>query len=90
MIQVQTVEDLYPALDELVVELKAMGHSRLAATIHHRMHRVAWTTRSELFDELRKVLSKAMQSEDTSLPQPFKDQTERILRVLDGCLNSGA
>jgi hypothetical protein len=88
MKQIQTLEDVYPALDELVIEFKAVGQSRLAAILDHRMHRVAWTARSELFDELRNVLTKAMQSEDTDLPQPLKDQTERILRVINGYLNS--
>jgi len=64
MIQVQTVEDIYPALDELVAELKAAGHPRLATILHHRMHQVAWTARSELFEQLQDVLAEALKSDE--------------------------
>jgi hypothetical protein len=88
MPQFQTINDIYPALDKLVDELKATGHSRLAAILHHRIYQVAWTARSELFDELQHVLTKAMQSDDTNLPQPVRDQIEQILRIIVSYLNS--
>ena len=90
MKQVQTVADTYPALDELAVELKAIGQSGLAAVLHHRMHQVAWTTRSELFEELRNVLTKTMESERANLPEPLRKQIERIITVIGGYLNSVA
>jgi len=46
---VRTVEDLYPAIEELIAELKASGESKLSTILDHRMHRIAWTARSELF-----------------------------------------
>ena len=84
MIQVQTVEDVYPALDELLVELKAASQSRLAAILHHRMHQVAWTVRSELFEELQNVLTKALESDEARLPELLKEQIERVLLVIGG------
>jgi hypothetical protein len=88
MIHVQTVDDVYPALDELVVELNAFGEPRLAAILHHRMHQVAWTARSELFEELQSVLSKAVACDDTKLPQSLKEQIERVLRIIRNFLNA--
>ncbi len=81
MKQIQTVQDVYPAVDELVVDLKTSGESRLAAILHHRMHQVAWTTGSELLEELQDVLAGALKSE-AKLPQSLKKQMERILHVI--------
>lgn len=82
MIKVQTAEDVYPALDELVAELNATGHSRLATILHHRMHQVAWTARSELFEELREVLTDALKSDEAKFPVDLKQQLERVLSVV--------
>lgn len=82
MIQVHTAEDVYPALDELVAELNTIGPSRLATILHHRMHQVAWTARSELFEELRDVLTDAMNAEETKVPGELKQQMERVLVII--------
>jgi hypothetical protein len=82
MIQVQTVDDVYPALDEVVVELNATVQSRLATILHHRMHQVAWTARSELFEELRDVLTDALKSDPGKLTVELKQQMERVLVVI--------
>jgi hypothetical protein len=82
MIQVQTAEDVYPALDELVAKLNTAGQSRLATILHHRMHQVAWTARSELFEELRDVLADALKSDEAKLPVELKQQMERVLAVI--------
>jgi hypothetical protein len=86
MKQVQTAEDIYPAIEELIAEFETGNQSKLAAILHHRMHQVAWTARSELFEELQNVLTKALQSETVSLSEPVKHQLQRILQVIDGYL----
>lgn len=88
MKQVQTVEDIYPAVEELVAELKLAGHSKLAAILQHRMHQVAWTARSELFEELQSVLRKALEPEETSLPELLKNQMQQVLEVINGYLRN--
>jgi hypothetical protein len=88
MKQLQTVEDVYPAIAELIAELKLAGHSELAEMLHHRMYQCVWTTRSELFEELKKVLANWSLFEPAGLPQPLKSQTERITSVIDCYLNS--
>jgi hypothetical protein len=86
MKQVQTVEDVYPAIEELIVALETGNQSKLAAILHHRMHQVAWTTRTELFEELQNVFTKALQSETVSLSESVKTQLQRILQLIDGYL----
>jgi hypothetical protein len=46
------------------------------------MHQVAWTARSELFEELRDVLTDALKSDETKLPGELKQQMERVLVVI--------
>lgn len=82
MINVQRVEDVYPALDELIVQLKLAGLSRSAAIIHHRLHEVAWTTSSELFEELQRALTGTLESDGSKLPELLRGQIERILLVI--------
>jgi len=86
MIKVTTVDDIYPAVDELVIGLRASGQVRLANILHHRMHQVAWTTRSELFTELGNVLRHAMEA-DKNICGSEREQVERIMHVLNECLN---
>jgi hypothetical protein len=80
--QVQTVQDVYSALDEVISELNAVGHSRLATILYHRMHQVAWTSRSELFEELRDVLADALKSDAGEFAVELKQQMERVLVVI--------
>lgn len=79
MLKIQTEEDIYPALDELIDELKTAGHLRLAAILNHRMRQVAWTTRSELFEELRNILTKTLESDEMKLSKLLKEQINQVL-----------
>ena len=88
MKQIQTVDDVYPAIEELIAELKLASHSKLADILHHRMHQVAWTARSELFEELQTVLMEALQSEGANLPEPLRNQMQETSRVIDGYLKN--
>jgi hypothetical protein len=50
--------DLYKKLNQLIKELRASGKIRLADILDHRTNKVAWTTSSELFDEIRNILER--------------------------------
>lgn len=82
------VEQIFPAVDELIAELRAAGAPRLATVFHHRMHRVAWATRSELFEELQEVLTGALNSKEEPLPGALKNQVERVLLVIRKALSA--
>lgn len=61
----KTNDEIYPKVENLIKELQRMGTSKLAAVLEHRMHKVAWTTRQELLEELENVLRKA--TKETSI-----------------------
>ncbi len=82
MREVRAFEDVYPAMDELVAELKAAGELRLAAILHHRMRQVAWTARSELFEELQNILTETLESDETTLPQLLRERMDRVLAII--------
>ena len=85
---VRTIEDVYPALEELSFELKAIGHARLQAILDHRMHQVAWTTRSELFEEFHNILTRALGPHEATLPEAVRQRMERMLEVIRNFLNA--
>jgi hypothetical protein len=88
MKQVQSIDDVYPAVEELIAELRPLEGSNLAAILDHRMHRVAWTDRSELFEELQKVLAKALKSGGVSLPEIARNQMRLVLEVIEKYLTN--
>ena len=83
MIDPKTAEDVYPAVNELISELQSVGQSRLAAILDHRIHRVVWTSRSELFTELRDILRKAVANEDGGLPALMARQMQKVLLAIE-------
>lgn len=78
--EVRAPEDPYPMVEDLIVRLRRDGASRLAAILDHRMHKVAWTSASELLEELRTVLGHVDKG-----TEPMTEQTQAALaRVIAG------
>lgn len=78
--EVRAPEDLYPMVEDLIVMLRRDGASRFAAILDHRMHKVAWTSASELLEELRAVLDQVDKG-----TEPTTEQTRAALaRVVAG------
>ena len=83
---INTDQDIYPAVDELIAELRLAGQTRQADILHHRLHKVAWTSRSELFKELNDVLTKTLKLDGVFMPDLTRKQIERICTVINECL----
>jgi hypothetical protein len=67
-------------VEDLIVRLRRDGATRLVAILDHRMHKVAWTSASELLEELRAVLG-----EGNTQTEPMTEQTQAVLtRVIAG------
>ena len=82
MIKVRTTEDIYPALREVIEELTKAGLAKHAAILTHRMTKVAWTSRDELFEELVKVLSDLETTQGPTMPASLSDQVRLVLMKL--------
>jgi len=60
-------QDFYDHIDEVVDSLRSVGHTNVADQIHSLIHKVAWTSSSELFGELRDRFEQALAS---PIPMP--------------------
>lgn len=82
MISIQTTEDIYPAIEELINRLKSHPTSKLSAVLDHRMHKVAWTAGDELLEEVHKVLTSVSVDESSTFELEVRTQIERLIDVL--------
>jgi delta 1-pyrroline-5-carboxylate dehydrogenase len=71
-------EDLYMAVDALIRLLRQDGAVGLATVLDHRLHKVAWTTSSELIEELQAVLANA-EGYGEPLTDESKSQVAQVL-----------
>ena len=46
------------------------------------MNKVAWTTSSELFDEIRRILSKELKTNEAELSETLKGQISNLLEKM--------
>lgn len=74
--------DLYKKLNQLIKELRASGKIRLADILDHRTNKVAWTTSSELFDEIRNILEKEQKTNAAEFSENLKDQINDLLQSI--------
>ena len=74
MMNFQTTEDIYSAVRRLTGELERLGLDRPAGILAHRMTKVAWTTGSELLDELLKVLVGIQSAYAEQLPNAMREE----------------
>ena len=81
MISIQTAENIYPAIEELIGLLQMHPTSKLSAILDHRMHKVAWTVGHELLEELRNVLTKARSNE--TFESDILAQIDRLILVIN-------
>jgi hypothetical protein len=75
-------EDIFELLNQLISALKAKEKTHLAEILDHRINKIAWTTSSEMFEEIRSILSKQLQTNEAELSESLKDQMNDLLRTM--------
>jgi hypothetical protein len=83
-----SLDDLYAAVRDLIVELKDVGETRLSKSLDYRMREVPWTTWSELAEELQNVLRSAPELKQWELPAATDEKIGRILLAIEGFLGA--
>jgi len=83
MIHVKKIEDVYPAIEELIKVLAQKNEQKISDLLHHRMYKVSWSSSSELFEELQGVLKGFLQKEGRNLDKRIADQIEDILKAIE-------
>jgi hypothetical protein len=82
MTQINTISDLYGEVNKLISKLKSSGHARLAAVLFQRLHEVAWTSGSELLDQLATILREAAQDNSENLAPALQQDVTDILTAI--------
>ena len=74
----------YDCFDELIAQLRASGHMSAADRLDFMLHRVAWTTGSELLGELGAEIlqfQRTTPSLDAAVQQSLTRTLEMVRRV---------
>jgi hypothetical protein len=74
----------YDCFDELIAQLRAAGHTSTANRLDVMLHRVAWTTGSELLGELGSEIlqfQRSTPSFSATLQQALSRSLEMVRRV---------
>ena len=79
----RTLDNLYAAVEELIAELNSLDRVKLAGALSHRLHNVAWTTGSELREELRSLLTEALRGDEEHLPAAVEQKVRNILSAME-------
>lgn len=75
-------QQFYDHIDEVVIELKSAGQVEIANQIDFLLHKVAWTTTSELFGELRDRFERALKS-PTPLPTTIEVELKGFIATIN-------
>lgn len=75
-------QQFYDHIDEVVTALKSEGQAEIANQIEFLLHKVAWTTTSELFGELRDRFEQALKS-PTPLPSTVKAELNGFIATIN-------
>jgi len=70
--------DIYHEIDNLVKELKIHGMEDFADILSHRVHKVSWTSSSELFEELNKQIDSFVIERNGDISESISMQLSEI------------
>ena len=79
-------QDFYNHIDEMVEILRSTELSKSAEKVDFLIHKVAWTTASELFEELRNEFV-ALKESEIELPSKVHETLEQFINTIDFALN---
>jgi|WetSurMetagenome_2_1015567.scaffolds.fasta_scaffold521940_2 hypothetical protein len=75
--------EFYDGVDALCVHLRQIGLDADANRIGHLLHKVAWTSTSELFRALESAFEGLLSGANaTKLPQQTRDELNNYLQML--------
>jgi hypothetical protein len=78
------IQEFYKCLDEMCLRLRKVGRESEANRVWNLLHKVAWTSASELLPELeiafRDILAN---SGESPLPRELESELAKYVRMLD-------
>jgi HPt (histidine-containing phosphotransfer) domain-containing protein len=76
--------DLYAEIEGLIAKLESAGYRHLAEILSHRIHKVAWTSGSELMDELARTLEQVLQGDFGEIGANLQQDVRNVLNAVRG------
>ncbi len=77
--------DFYNHIDSFVSRLLTSEHSSIGAQVHYLLHKVAWTSATELFAALRNKFVLALESPVPLRPE-LADELRGFIEAIDSAL----
>jgi hypothetical protein len=75
-------QDFYNHIDSIVELLRTTSLSKSAEKIHFLLHKVAWTTTSELFGELRKEFHSILKQK-SEISKENREALNKFITTID-------
>jgi len=83
MIQPKNNQEFYKEIDATCLRLREVGMGTEANRISHLLHKVAWTSTSELFENLEAAFEDALAGPNAAKLTPqLKEELDGYIRVL--------
>ena len=79
---IETVQDVYASVDELVADLNSIEMSQFAGMLYTLIHDTVWTTGSEVLEELQAVITENLSICGDTLSPLVKQKAEVILSAI--------
>ena len=79
---VNTIQDVYPAIEEVILLLNNDRHKEFSVKLDHRMHQVSWTSSSELLEELKDIIKCALLVV-VDMDKELVKQMECIVKIIE-------
>lgn len=84
MLNIQTIDNIYPAIVELIAVLDQNDKQRqLASALQHKMYGTAWMSRTGLIKDLTNVLRDFAEKERTSIYGEVSIQIDKIIKIVE-------
>lgn len=83
MERISDIDKIYSKLEELIKFHKNMGEERLASILDHRMHKVSWTTGTELLEEVYKILHLHLNSSTQIFDDSIRTQIKMVENLIE-------
>jgi len=77
-------DKLYSEIEGLISDLRDGAEQSIANIIDHRMHKVSWTTRSELLECIEKLLKEELEVRGAELDKLIVKRMRHILSMIAG------
>lgn len=77
-------EKIYEAVRRIIASMESTGFQTYADILTHRMTKVAWSSRDELFKELLEVFAKVRMQDELNIQESIMDEiavVERSIRI---------